>query len=61
MNTIAVRHDLGPAQKALLAALGWDYVIRPDAPRCERFDIPRGKLSAVRLSEKPCPRCEAAA
>ena len=36
MQVIRVRHDLGPSQKALLARLGWDYVVDEDAPMCER-------------------------
>lgn len=37
MNLIRVRHDLHPANKALLASLGWDYEVTPDAPPCIRF------------------------
>jgi hypothetical protein len=51
---IRVRHDLHPANKALLAALGWDYVIDPNAPMCTQFI---NNSNEIRLSDVPCERC----
>lgn len=53
MNVIHVRHDLDPSAKALLAKLGWDYVVHPDAPECERY---RGRD----MERVPCRKCQAA-
>jgi hypothetical protein len=59
VNTIRVRHDLGPAQKALLAALSWDYVVDPDAEPCVSIALPRGGVTVPGKPGKPCPRCAA--
>jgi hypothetical protein len=59
MNTIRVRHDLGPSQKALLAALSWDYVVDPDADSCVSIMLPRGGVNVPGKPGPPCPKCEA--
>jgi hypothetical protein len=54
MQVIRVRHDLHPANKALLAALEWDYVVDPDAPMCVHFV---NNSNEIRVSDTPCERC----
>jgi hypothetical protein len=59
VNTILVRHDVGPSQKALLAAVGWDYVVDPDAEPCVSITLPRGGVTVPGKPGPPCPKCEA--
>lgn len=53
MNTIRVRHDLPHQNKALLAALGWDYEVDEDAPECVHFTHGRNP----QLQPGGCKKC----
>jgi hypothetical protein len=59
VNTIRVRHDLGASRKALLAAIGWEYVVDEHAELCVSIVLPRGGVTVPGMPGKPCPRCAA--
>lgn len=53
-RTIRVRHELSEHSTALLRALGFRYIVDPEAPECEHY-------SGRRMRRVACRRCRAAA